>query len=78
MNELYSNDIIRQQVLISNKTIEKNNYLFCWNGGHSVNIYDAAGNNITCYSIGDFREDKATRQDFINFVEEFSIQDLYQ
>lgn len=35
-------------------------FTFKWNGAHTVNVYDDHGNNIDCFSVGDFAKDRAT------------------
>jgi hypothetical protein len=45
---------------------------FEWNGAHTVNVqHEAGGQDVDCYSIGDFAQDAATLQEFEASVDEY-------
>lgn len=43
------------------KVIIKQDLLFVWHGGHTINIYSAlTGTSLDCFNVGNFQNDKAT------------------
>jgi len=40
----------------------KNDLIFSWTGGHTVNIYNLEGKCIDCFNSGSFKNDAALRE----------------
>ena len=39
--------------------------LFYWNGAHTVNVFTREGHNVDVFSVGDFAQNEATREEAI-------------
>ena len=61
-----------QELEGNEKVIIKQNLLFAWSGGHTVNVYSAlTGTPVTCFNVGDFGQDKATLEQVEEGINEY-------
>ena len=73
MNDIRNKDIF-QELRRSTELIEEDEELqliFVSNGGHTVNIFDFAGNNVDCINVGDFRNNYINKEEFLEGVKQY-------
>lgn len=64
---------ISSEILGDRKTIHNGavGLIFCWNGGHTCNVYDEQGNSVDTFSFGDFKDNKASFGEFEKAVQRY-------
>ena len=45
--------------------------LFYWNGAHTVNVFTREGLNVDVFSVGDYAQNEATREDAVEGAIEY-------
>ena len=54
------------------RVIIKQNLIFAWSGGHTVNVYSAlTGTPIECFNVGDFKYESATLEQVEEGINEY-------